>query len=141
MLFNTTYTNKDFIKESGHTVGKPFSFLEKLRIGSIGSSRLVIEEFSAKLTPKNRIPSETNYANIELRPKGIIVHFTNRLERYSWVIPYYRLVIYHTETFSVHAAGDFIKCKRNKNYNDNKKFIDKMISLKNEALNLAYYDG
>ncbi|MFP2994813.1 hypothetical protein ABN763_02835 [Spongiivirga sp. MCCC 1A20706] len=141
MLFNTTYKNEDYQTESKHFVGKAFSFFETIKMGSIGSSRLMIAEFSQKLHPKNRVASEINYANIELRPKGIIVHFTNRLERYAWVIPYYRLVTYNTRTFSIHAEGHFIKLAKNKMYKNNKKFIDKMIDLKNQSLNLEYYDG
>ncbi|NQX86622.1 MAG: hypothetical protein HRT67_12090 [Flavobacteriaceae bacterium] len=141
MLFNTTYRNEDYLRESKKMVGKPFSLFEILKMGSIGSSRLVIKEFSENLHPKQHINSELNYANIELRPKGIIVHFTDRLERYAWVIPYYRLVIYSAQTFSIHAGGNVIKFAKNKNYRSNKTFIDKMIRIKNEFLNLGYYDG
>jgi len=141
MLFNTSYTNKDYIKESAHIVGKEFSFFEKIKIGGIGSSRLVIEELSPKLRPKSIKSSDINYANIELRPKGIIIHFTNKLDRYSWIIPYYRLVTYNTQRFSIHSNGNFMQFKKNKNYQDNKKFIDKMIDTKNNFLNLGYYDG
>ncbi len=141
MLFNTSYTNKEYTQESIHKLGKAFSFFEKIKMGGIGSSRLVIEELSTKLQPKNMQSIAINYANIELRPKGIIIHFTNRLDRYSWIIPYYRLVIYRTQTFSIHANGHFIKFKKNKNYLDNKKFIDKMIDSKIQFLNLGYYDG
>ncbi len=141
MFFNTSYTNKDYTKESINILGKAFSFFEKIKIGGIGSSRLVIEELSTKLQPKNRRSLTINYANIELRPKGIIIHFTNRLDRYSWRIPYYRLVTYSTQTFSIHSNGHFIKFNKNKNYLDNKKFIDKMIDSKNKFLNLGYYDA
>ena len=141
MLFNTTDTNKDYLKESKDTVGKAFSFLEKIKMGGVGSGKLVVEEFSAKLQPKDLLASAINYATIVLRPRGIIVHFSNGSNRYSWIIPYYRLVIYNTRTFTIHANGHFIKCKRNKNYHDNKKFLDKMIDLKNDSLNLEYYDG
>ncbi len=141
MVFNTSYKNIDYTKESINLVGKAFSFLEKLKMGSVGSSRLVVSEFSPKLKPKNLDTIAVNYTNIELRPKGIIVHFTNRLERYSWIIPYYRLVIYNAQTFSIHANGNFIKCSKNKNYTNNKKFIEKMIDLKNAFLNLSYYDS
>ena len=68
------------------------------------------------------------------------MHFTNGLDRYSWIIPYYRLVIYNTQTFSVHANGHFIKCKKDRYYKDSKKFIKKMSDLKNDFLNLDYYD-
>ena len=141
MVFNTSYKNEDYLKESDETLGKTFSFFEKIKIGGIGSSRLMIEGFSTKLEPKNMESSSIKYANIELRPKGIIVHYTNKLDRYSWLIPYYRLVVYNTETYSIHSNGSFIKFTKNKNYNDNKKFITKMIDLKNEFLVLGYYDG
>ncbi len=141
MLFNTSYTNKEYTKESIHILGKAFSFFEKIKIGGIGSGRLVIEELSTKLQPKNRQTAAINYANIELRSKGIIIHFTNRLDRYSWIIPYYRLVIYSAKTFSIHSNGHFIKFKKNKNYLDNKKFLDKVVDLKIKFLNLGYYDG
>ncbi len=141
MLFNTTYTNKEYTKECTQVVGKAFSFFEKIKIGGIGSSRLMIEELSPKLQPKNREAIAINYANIELRPKGIIIHFTNRLDRYSWVIPYYRLVVYSTKTFSIHSNGNVMRFKKNKNYKDNKKFIHKMTDLKSIFLNLGYYDA
>jgi hypothetical protein len=101
----------------------------------------MIEELSAKLQPKNMHSAAINYANIELRPKGIIIHFTNRLDRYSWIIPFYRLVIYSTQTFSIHSNGNCIQFKKNKNYQDNKKFIHKMTDFKNNYLKLGYYDS
>jgi len=141
MLFNTSYKNEDYTKESNDMLGKTFSLFEKIKIGGVGSSRLMIEELSTKLQPKYKDLSAINYANIELRPKGIIVHFTNRLDRYSWIIPFYRLVIYSTKTFRIHSNGSYIQFVKNKNYQDNKKFIVKMTDLKNSFLNLDYYDA
>lgn len=141
MLYNTSYINKEYTRESIQTLGKAFSFFEKVKMGGIGSGRLIITELSPNLKPKNLQTIAINYANIELRPKGIILHFTNRLDRYSWIIPYYRLITYSTHTFSIHSSGKFIKFEKNKNYVDNKKFIDKMIDLKNSFLNLDYYDS
>jgi hypothetical protein len=141
MLFNTSYINKDYDELSNHTVGKTFSFFKKLKMNGVGSSRLIIQGLSPNLEPKNMQAIDTNYANIELRPKGIIIHFTNRLDRYSWIIPYYRLIIYSTQMFSIHSNGKFIHFRKNKNYQDNKKFIGRMTDLKNTFLNLEYYDA
>ena len=141
MLFNTTDTNKDYIKESDEMLGKAFSWFDKIKMGAAGSGKLVIEEFSPKMQSENLISSAVFYAKVELRPKGIIVHFTNGLDRYSWTIPYYRLLIYNFQNFTIHANGHFIKFKKDKNYKDNKKFIEKMIDLKNDFLDLGYYDG
>jgi hypothetical protein len=141
MLFNTSYTNKEYTKESANMVGKAYSYFEKIKMGGNGSSRLIIEELSPNLEPKNMQKTAINYANIELRPMGIIIHFANRLDRYSWIIPYYRLVSYSNLAFSIHSNGNFIKFNKNKNYRNNKKFINKMIKLKINQLKLGYYDA
>lgn len=126
--------------ESASLVGDKFTLFQRIKQGGIGSSRLIIDKTSPKLNLSKLKFSEINYANIELRSKGIIVHYTGKLERFSWIVPYYRLVIYNAQSFSIHANGNFIQFLKNKNYTENKKFIDKMIQLKNEFLNLQYYD-
>lgn len=141
MIFNTTYTNEDFTLQSNDLLGKPYSLLQKIKMNGVGSGRLMIAELSAKLLPKQQQFSEVDYGNIELRPNGIILHFTNRLVRFSWLVPYYKLVVYNSTFFSIHSDGNYIRFRKNKNYTDNKKFIDRMIDNKNEFLNLEYYDG
>lgn len=141
MVFDTTYKNEDYNEQSVLLVGKSFSFLERIKQGGIGSSRLIIESLSPKLDLGKLKFAETDYGNIELRPKGIIVHYTRKLERFSWIIPYYRLVIYNSQFFSIHANGKFIQFSKNKNYIANKKFINKMIDIKNDYLNLSNYDS
>ncbi len=141
MLYNTSYRNKEYIKESNDAVGKSYSIIDKIKIGGVGSGRMVIEEFSQKLAPENMQEIDVRFANIELRPKGIIIHFPNRLERFSWVIPYYRLVLYSTKTFSVHANGNYIQFKKNKHFLSNKKFISKMTTFKNEFISQGYPEG
>jgi hypothetical protein len=141
MIFNTTYNNQDYDDESALLVGKKFSIFERIKLGGIGSGRLVIEKTSPKMNIGKLKFSEIDYGNIELRPKGVIIHYTRKLERFSWIIPYYRLVIYNTQFFSIHANGNFIQFLKNKNYNENKKFINRMVEIKNDFLDLDYYDG
>jgi hypothetical protein len=129
MLFNTSYKNEDYLKESNRMLGA-YSFLTKLKMGGVGSHRLVIEELSSELTPRNMQKIDINFGNIELRPKGIIIHFRNRLDRYSWIVPYYRLAIFSSLTFSIHSNGKFIKFKKDKYHQGNRGFINKMMDLK-----------
>ncbi|MGB5358705.1 MAG: hypothetical protein WBN20_13880 [Eudoraea sp.] len=140
MVFNTTYNNEEYKIESTGLVGKKFTLLQRIKQGGIGSSRLIIYKTSPKLNLGKLKFSELDYGNIELRPKGVIVHYTCKLERFSWIIPYYRLVIYNAQSFSIHANGNFIQFLKNKNYIENKKFIDRMVQLKNDFLQLEYYD-
>ncbi|MDO6597262.1 hypothetical protein Q4512_10085 [Oceanihabitans sp. 2_MG-2023] len=139
LFFNTSYKNEKYTKTCTETLGPSFSFLEKIKMGGVGSSRFILSEISTTLCSLETTAS-IKYSNIELRPKGIIVHFTNNLDRYSWVIPYYRLVLYSTQTFSIHANGHFIRFRKNKNYKNNIRFIAKMTALKNTFLDLRYYD-
>jgi hypothetical protein len=140
MIFNTTHTNEDYDTASTSMVGRPFNLIQRIKKGGIGSGRLMIRRISPKLNLGKLKFSEIDYGNIELRPKGIIVHFTNKLERFSWIIPYYRLVVYNSQSFSIHANGNFIQFLKNRNYRENKKFIDKMIQHKIDCLELEYYD-
>ncbi|MDG1064364.1 MAG: hypothetical protein P8O93_07965 [Flavobacteriaceae bacterium] len=139
MLFNTSYANKEFDHESVAIVGPSYSLIQKLVNGPKGSSRLIIDGFSPKIQAQIKSSSSLHYANIELRPKGIIVHFTQGLERFAWIIPYYRLAIYNTSKFSIHGDGQFIKFRKDKHYKSAKGFIEKMAQDKIDFLNLDYY--
>ena len=46
--------------------------------------------------------------NIELRPKGIIIHFRHKLQAYSWIMPYEQLQIDSTEQLRLKADNHFI---------------------------------
>jgi len=130
ILFNTTYTDREEQLEIETLVGKPFSLVEKIKLGGIGSKRLIIHGVSTNLQMLLNKVSDVNYANIELRPKGIIVHITKQLKRYSWVIPYYKLSIFNITYFSIHSEGNFIQMVKNNRYEISKKFISKMMHLK-----------
>jgi hypothetical protein len=140
MVFDTTYKNENFNDESAILVGKKFSLLERMKLKGIGSSRMIIKEISPKLNLGTLKYSETDYGNIEIRPKGVIIHYTRKLERFSWVVPYYQLVIYNTQFFSIHANGNYIQFLKNNNYIANKKFINKIVQLKNDSLHMEYYN-
>tara|TARA_B110000459_G_scaffold29569_1_gene29829 strand:+ start:204 stop:629 length:426 start_codon:yes stop_codon:yes gene_type:complete len=130
MLYNRTYTNYDQDQEINNIVGKPFSFFQSLKLRGIGSSRLIIESVSNNFTEIVNDVADINYCNIELRPNGIILNVTQQLNLFSWVIPYYKLVVFDSETLSIHAGGGYIKIVKNKNYSNNKNFLKKMYELK-----------
>jgi hypothetical protein len=68
MIFNTTYKNEDYDIESAALIGKPFSLMQRIKQGGIGSSRFVIQKISSNLNLSKLKFSEIDYANIELRP-------------------------------------------------------------------------
>lgn len=130
MILNTTYTNKDHDKLINNLVGRPYSFLKKLQLRGIGSGRMIIDNVSPKLERALLNGPDINYANIELRPKGVLVRITRRLDNFTWIIPYYQLYTFKTNGLSVHGQGEFLHFRNDRFLKGNKDFIKKMMNLK-----------
>lgn len=134
MICNRTYFDKEDEKKINEILGDSFSFLQTLKLRGVGSSRFIVHSVSESLSHTINKVSDINYCSIELRPSGIIVNVTQQLNLFSWLIPYYKLVIFNSDTFSIHADGSNIKIVKDKNYLNNKNFISKMIKLKTKAI-------
>ncbi|MEJ6674354.1 MAG: hypothetical protein ACKVK4_09425 [Flavobacteriales bacterium] len=132
MLFNTTLNNKDAAANINEMLGKSYSFIKAVKLGGVGSKRMVIAAVSPGFSNLINVISDINYGNIELREKGILVHVNKGLKNFSWAIPYYQLHTYKTEGFSIHAQGNFVRFKNNKLLKENKKFIQKIVNFKIE---------
>lgn len=133
MLFNTTHNNNDAKELINDCLGRSFSFFQSLKMGGIGSKRMIIDEVSDNFNNLLNKVSDMNYGNIELRPNGILVMINKGLENYTWMIPYRKLVIYKTYGLSIHADGKFIRFRDSKTYRENKNFFKKMLRLKAES--------
>ena len=68
--------------------------------------------------------------NIEIRPKGIILHINQGVYTYAWTIPYFRLSIYNGDFFTLHGNGNYIQFNKEKSWKENRKFLQKLIQLK-----------
>ena len=130
MILNTTHTNKDNNKLIIKLVGRPYGLLKQLQLRGIGSSRMIIDEVSPKLERALLNGPDINYANIELRPKGVLVRITRRLDNFTWIIPYYQLYTYMTNGLSIHGQGEFLHFRNDRFLKSNKEFIKKMLNLK-----------
>ena len=126
MIFNSTYTDKDKELEVEKLIGKKYSFFSSIRLDGVGSKRLIIEETSPKFKKIIIQKNDLIYSNIELRCRGIIVYIAEGLNRFSWIIPYYKLVIYKTPNYSIHSDGNFIRFSNNLNLKENQKFFKKL---------------
>ena len=132
MIYNTTHTNKEADEIFNDLLGKSYSFFKAIKMGGVGSKRMVIEEVSPGFSKQLNSVSDINYGNLELRDAGIIVHINIGLQNFSWPIPFYQLHTYKTNGFSIHAHGNFVRFKNNNLLKENKKFIDKIVDLKIE---------
>ncbi|WP_317041685.1 hypothetical protein [Winogradskyella sp. J14-2] len=111
-------------------VGNAFGLVQKLKMKGVGSKRMIIDEVSPNMKSILNTVSDINYANIELRPKGILIMINKGLKNFTWVIPYYQLVIYKVNGSSLHAQGRFIHFRDSKTFRENKKFFDKLLDEK-----------
>lgn len=124
MILETTYTNKETIRQINLLTGKPYTFRERWRMGGIGSKRMVIENISKEYEEYLNSSHYRTYANIELRPKGILLHFRLKLESYAWVMPYQDLKIEFGEKLTLHSDGKFVTFKDARE--NNEKFLTKL---------------
>lgn len=97
MLVNTSYNDKKINQEIDTLVGAPFSFFERIKMGGVGSPQMRIRTASKEILSLLNKNTNRDIANIELRPKGIIVRFHSRLENYALVIPYFKLTLFKGE--------------------------------------------
>ena len=130
MILNTTHYNPEHKQIIADLVGYPFSLVQKLKMKGIGSKRMIVDEVSPNMQSMMNRVSDINYANIELRPKGILVMINQGLKNFTWIIPYYQLVIYKVNGSSLHAQGRFIHFRNSKTFKENKKFFDKLLDEK-----------
>ena len=125
MIYDTSYPDKETTRQINKAVGVPFSFMERLKMGGIGSRRMTIHEISEEYKNYLNADHYISVANIELRPKGILIHFRHKLQSYSWVMPYDSIAITYDKILKLESKGFFIQ------FNDpqNDKFIIRMIHL------------
>jgi len=130
MVLNTTHSSKKNKELINDLVGKAYTFIQSIKLKGIGSKRMIIDDVSPNLKEYLNTVSDINYGNIELRPNGILIYITKGLQNFTWVIPYYQLVIYKTNGSSIHAQGRFVHFKNNKMLKENKFFFDKLLNEK-----------
>lgn len=130
MVFETTYSDKEITNSINNIVGKPFSFFQSLKLKGIGSKRMIVDQVSPNMQAYINTVSDLTYANIELRPLGILIRINKGLRNFTWTIPYYHLVIYKTNGSSIHAQGKFIHFRNNQTFKENKSFFKKMMDQK-----------
>ncbi|HEY5687010.1 MAG TPA: hypothetical protein VIS27_01760 [Yeosuana sp.] len=130
MILDTTYSNKSNDQLINDLVGKPYSFLESFKMKGIGSKRMIIDDASPNFKHCLNATEDVTYANLELRPNGLLVRINKGLKNYTWIVPFYHLVIYKTNGSSIHAQGKFIHFKNNITFKENKSFFKKLLSSK-----------
>ena len=132
MLYDTSIRDKETKQAIDSCLGRPYRFLELFKQGVVGSSRMEVISYSKLFVKVMSQRKQAVFANISLRPNGIVVIMNIRLSNYSWVIPYHYLSIFKTDVLVIHGQGEFLKLKIVGD--QNKKLIEKIIQRKQEVL-------
>ncbi|MEN8793370.1 MAG: hypothetical protein ABF294_02815 [Flavobacteriales bacterium] len=137
------YSNRPvrITREINELVAKPYSIKMRLIIKGIGSQRMKNEKSSKEIFLKLSKFQNIKYGSVEIRPKGILVHFKDNLTHYVWVIPYYKLMLYQTDYDSIHAEGNFINFNKLSLKQTNIKFFKKLNHLKTEYVDTHFGGG
>ena len=109
MVLNTSYNDPKVREEIDQSLGKSFTFIQRIMKSGIGSQRMLVAQVSAELMHCINADHYPTYSSIELRPKGILVHFNKNTITHAWPIPYFALAIYQSDGFSLHSRGQFVK--------------------------------
>ncbi len=133
MILNVSYTNKKFTKKIDSELGKPFSLKERIKMGGIGSPKLMITETSVHIHNLLILDNNRNVCNIELRPNGILVGFRSLLESYALIIPFYKLSLYKgkADEYSIYRDDYFIKIEAKPKDRSVHRFMNRILELKN----------
>ena len=74
MIYDSTYTDIEKDIETDNLVGKKFNLIKSIRLGGIGSKRLIVEELGINFKKFIQQKNDIIYSSIELRKKGINVY-------------------------------------------------------------------
>ena len=115
MLVNISYNEPKIRTTIDDLIGKPFTLRERWSMGGIGYGKLMITQTSIDIHNLLVLDQNINQCNIELRPKGIIIHFRSLLETYGLIIPYYKLKLYKgkAQEYSIYKDQYSIKVLAN----------------------------
>ena len=138
MIYLTSVKSKKTENKIKRTGWQDFGFLERFNKKGIGSQNLKSPNTLSFYPFFTEHENQIKQANIELRPKGILIHFKKNNDVYTWPVPYYKLTLYRTEHISIYADSlsiSFEKKFMDFNYS---KFIAKLLSEKNDYINQHY---
>ncbi|MBD0404354.1 hypothetical protein [Flammeovirga sp. EKP202] len=133
MLLETTFGKTVRYHQSRGIVGKKFSLIKILKLGGSTSPRFYIRSSNLNIGFDVESQSELDSAIIELREKGVLIHINVKVRNFEWIIPYYRLVLYHTDkVLSLHSQGFFLQFEQKKTSRQHTDFVKKLIDQKQD---------
>lgn len=142
MLLNISYNRPKIKAQIDENVGKAFTLMDRIKLGGIGSGKLVINSTSQQIHNLLILDSYRNVCSIEMRPKGILLSFRSILETYALVIPYHKLHIYkgESEQYSIYMDNYFVKIKADQKriHQFMRKVLDQKVNVSGQGKDEYY---
>ena len=142
MLLNVSYNRPKIKNQIDDSVGKAFSLAERIKMGGIGSGKLIINSTSQQIHNLLVLDSYQNVCSLEIRPQGVLLTFKSILETYTLVIPYYKLHIYkgESEQYSIYMDSYFVKvqAKQKRVHKFLRKVLDHKLSVTGQGQDEYY---
>jgi len=128
-VFDTTHNERKIVEAINDYLGKPIPFFQRFKQGGIGSRRMVIEDLSEDLHPYVNARHYLTYSNIEIRPRGIMVHIHKTLDNFAWCLHFDQITLSTTpeQHVQLQAEDEFILFREG--YVFNQKFFDRLEEL------------
>lgn len=131
MIYNTTRTDRDIDKAVDDLVGQQFGLLHKIKNGSIGSEPFVMSACSPDFDIDFNDIDYNRKCNLELRPKGVIIHFRKNSSSFIWPIPFHHLTIYKSgRIISIFENTSYLKIKTMVHRKKDSPFIQRLLEAK-----------
>ncbi|NRD19866.1 hypothetical protein HNV08_07375 [Winogradskyella eckloniae] len=108
MRLETIHYNKEHKQITTDNIDSPYSLVQKLKLYSVGSKHKKFDNVS---------PNMHSMMN-------------SGLQYFAWIIPYYHLVIYKINGFSIHTQRKFLHFRANKTFKEIKTFFEKVMDAK-----------
>ncbi len=135
VIFDITYNNRKIKRQIEDLVGRPYSFIERIKLRGIGTSKMQIIEAAPEIDKLLKVSSSTAYCYLEIRTKGLIVGFQSQLKILALPIPFQQLSIYYNSgLLSVYGNQLFLKMRPPFNGVVDKRFLKKVLLLKSNYL-------
>jgi len=132
VLFDLTNNSREVNRQIDAVVGQAWGILSRKRWQGIASERLVVTNATGKVEQLFGGRFTQHFANMELRPGGIIIRVRYRLEVYGIVIPFAKLTLFKNNSgeVNIHFDGDKITLRNYQGRAINQHFIKKLLEEK-----------
>ena len=131
VFIRDTFNDRKSRRKLEEQVGKKFSFLERFKMGGIGSQRMLIMSSSEEIDDLLSEDQKRNLCNIELRKGGIVVRFQSKMHTYAWPIPWHQLSLFRNgEVLSVYGTQNHITGVTEYNESLDRRFVLKLMQYK-----------